>query len=374
MKFTIQLQLLPTSAQKAILLTTMERFNEAAAFAAKAGFEAGVYSQPSIHKLVYREIRDRFGLSAQMAVRAIGKTVETFARDKTQCPSYKPHGAVTYDQRILGFKGLDKVSLWAIGGRMILPLIHGAYQGERFDRIKGQCDLVYRDGKFFLYATVDLPEKAPIVVTDFLGVDLGIVNIATDSDGGTHSGSDVERTRRKHYENRKRFQKKRSKGTKKRLKKLAGREARFRKHENHRISKTVVRQAKDTGRGIALENLDGIRDRTTVRAQDRPRHTGWAFWQLRSFVEYKARLAGVAVVLVDPRNTSRTCNACGHCEKGNRKSQAEFVCKHCGHSTNADLNASRNIRDRAACKPASKLAIDDPGWNPGEISRKATAL
>jgi IS605 OrfB family transposase len=374
MKLTLQLQLLPDAGQKATLLETMERFNEAASFAAKVGFEAGVFSQPSIHERCYKEIRERFGLSAQMAVRAIGKAVEAFARDKTRCPSFKPHGAVTYDQRILGFKGLDKVSLWTLSGRMILPLIYGEYQGERFDRIKGQLDLIYRGGKFFLYATIDLPEGAPIETKKFLGVDLGIVNIATDSDGGTHSGDDVERTRRRHHENRQRFQKKRTKGTKKRLKKLAGREARFRKHENHRISKALVQQAKDTGRGISLENLDGLRDRTTVRAKDRPRHMGWSFFQLRSFVEYKAQLVGVPIVLVDPRNTSRTCNVCGHCEKANRKSQAEFLCKHCGHSANADLNAARNIRDRAECKPASKLAIDDPGWNPGEISRKATAL
>ena len=77
---------------------------------------------------------------------------------------------------------------------------------------------------------------------------------------------------------------------------------------------------------------------------DRSRHAGWSFSQLRLFVEYKAKLAGVPVVTVDPRNTSRTCNACGHCEKANRKSQAEFCCKQCGHSENADLNAARNIR------------------------------
>src|SRR3954471_8082930 len=113
----------------------MERFNEAASFAAKAGFEAGVFSQPSIHKLAYRQIREQFGLSAQMAVRAIGKAVECFKGDKQSCPVFKPLGAVTYDERILGFKVLDKVSLWAIGGRMILSLVYGEYQRERFDRI-----------------------------------------------------------------------------------------------------------------------------------------------------------------------------------------------------------------------------------------------
>ena len=177
MKLTLRLRLMPDKAQRATLLATMERFNEAASFAAKAGFDAGVFTQVSIHKRVYREIRDRFGLSAQMAVRAIGKAVECFKRDKTICPVFKPHGAVTYDQRILGFKGLDKVSLWTLTGRMVLPLLYGEYQGERFDRIKGQCDLVYRDGQFYLFATIEMPPDAPIDPTGFLGVDLGIVNI-----------------------------------------------------------------------------------------------------------------------------------------------------------------------------------------------------
>lgn len=374
MKLTLQMKLLPTDEQKPVLFATMERFNEAATFAAKAGFEAGVFSQPSIHKLCYKEIRERFGLSAQMAVRAIGKAVEIFKRDKMKCPVFKPHGAVTYDERILGFKGLDKVSLWTLTGRMILPLLYGEYQKERFDRIKGQCDLIYRDGQFYLFATIEMPEDAPIKPKGFLGVDLGIVNIATDSDGETHSGDDLERTRRKHHENRKRFQKKGSKGTKKRLKKLAGREARFRKHENHRISKALVKKAKDTGRGIGMEDLNGIRDRTTVRAKDRARHTGWSFSQLRLFVEYKAGLAGVPVVLVDPRGTSRTCNVCGHCEKANRKSQSEFCCKHCGHSTNADRNASLNIRDRAASRTASKLAVVDSGFGPGRDQPESPSL
>src|SRR6478735_6913589 len=124
MRLTLQIQLLPDADQKPVLLATMERFNAAAAFAAKAGFDAKVFSQPGIHKLVYREIRERFGLSAQMAVRAIGKAVEVFRRDKTVCPTFTPRGAVTYDERILGFKGLDRVSMWTLQGRMFLPLVY----------------------------------------------------------------------------------------------------------------------------------------------------------------------------------------------------------------------------------------------------------
>ena len=344
MKLTIQLQVLPDASQQAILLTTMERFNQAATFAAKVGFEAHVFAQPSIHKIAYREIRERFELSAQMAVRAIGKAVECFKRDKTRCPVFKPHGAVTYDERILGFKGVDRVSLWTMIGRMVLPLAYGEYQSERFGRIKGQCDLVYRGGKFFLLATVDLPEDPSIVVTDFLGVDLGIANIATDSDGNQHSGKAVEAVRRKHNLQRKRLQKRNTKGAKKKLKRISGKEARFRKHENHVISKSIVGLAKDTGRGISVENLHGIRERLPVWSKEsRNRLSGWSFAQLVQFLEYKARLAGVPLVKVDPRNTSRTCSECGHCEKDNRKSQAKFLCVSCGHAANADRNAAENI-------------------------------
>src|SRR5271157_5798809 len=364
MKLTLQLQLLPALDQKPALLATMERFNEAATFAAKLGFDAGVFSQPSIHKLAYREIRERFGLSAQMAVRAIGKAVECFKRDKTRCPMFKPRSAICYDNRILGFKGLDKVSLWVLGGRMIFPLVYSEYQSERFDRMQDQVDLVYHRGKFFLYCTVEMPENAPIEPTDFLGVDLGIVNIAVDSDGNVHTGETVERIRRKHQTSRKTRQWKGTKGAKKQLRKLAGKEARFRKQENHRISKTIVANAKGTGRGIALEDLKRVRDRTTVRKRQRNRHSGWSFFQLRTFLEYKAALAGIPVVTVDPRNTSKTCSVCGHCDSANRPDRDTFLCSQCRYSANADFNSACNLAGLGRSNSASKLASVDPGFGP----------
>jgi putative transposase len=83
MKLTIRLKLLPTTEPEPILVDTMARFNAAASFAAQVGFQAGVFSQPSIHARCYRELRQRFGLSARLAVRAIAKAVEAFQRDKS---------------------------------------------------------------------------------------------------------------------------------------------------------------------------------------------------------------------------------------------------------------------------------------------------
>jgi IS605 OrfB family transposase len=356
MKLTLQIRLLPDADQRARLLATMEHFNAAATAAARVGFDAKVYGQPAIHARCYRALREQFGLSAQMAVRAIGKAVEVFRRDKTRCPIFKAHGAMTYDERLMSFKGLDRVSLLTLDGRQLVPMLLGAYQRERFDRIKGQGDLIYRNRAFYFYATIDLPPGAPIEVSDFLGVDLGVANLAVDSDGTTYSGAPTEAVRQHHHRLRQRLQSVNTKGGRKKLKRLSGREARFRRHENHCISKALVATAKDTDRGLALEDLTAIRERTRFRQGQRAKMAGWAFAQLRTFVEYKARLVGVPVVIVDSRNTSRTCSRCGHCEKANRKNQATFRCRHCAISLHADFNAALNIALRGACKPPLELA------------------
>jgi IS605 OrfB family transposase len=356
MKLTIRLKLLPTVEQRPVLFDTIKRFNAAASYAAKVGFEAGVFSQPSIHARCYRELRERFGLSSQMAVRAIGKAVEAFKRDKTVCPVFREDGAVIYDPRILSFKGLDTVSLWTPKGRLRIALIFGEYQEERFDRMKGQVDLVYRDGEFYLFAAIAIPDGSPIEPQDFLGVDLGIANLATDSKGKRHTGADVEKIRRKHNLQRKRLSRKGTKGAHKKMRRIGRKEARFRRHQNHVISKTIVQTAQRTACGIALEALQGIRKRVTARGGDaRNRLGSWAFAQLGGFVVYKARLAGMPIEFVDPRYTSRTCAECGHREKSNRKSQAEFQCQACGHEAPADANAARNIRALALSQRATGL-------------------
>jgi len=112
---------------------------------------------------------------------------------------------------------------------------------------------------------------------------------------------------------------------------------------NHCIAKELVKRAKRTKQGIALEDLKGINLRTRVRRDTRAERGNWSFDQLGQFIEYKAALYGVAYVEVDPRYTSQRCAACGHTEKANRRSQSEFLCRACGHTAHADVNAAINI-------------------------------
>lgn len=64
--------------------------------------------------------------------------------------------------------------------------------------------------------------------------------------------------------------------------------------------------------------------------------------QLKQMIEYKCELYGKHLVLVNPKNTSRRCSKCAHTEKDNREDKV-FSCLNCGHTMDADLNASINI-------------------------------
>ncbi|MGH7743244.1 MAG: RNA-guided endonuclease InsQ/TnpB family protein [Candidatus Dormibacteria bacterium] len=347
MKQTLPVKLAPTGEQSAALLATMERFNAACDAIAEVAFRERCANKIELQKLVYYTTRERFGLSSQLTVRAISKVVEAYKRDKTIQPKFRPHGAVPYDQRIMSWKGVEAVSLLTLTGRVIVPTRLGAYQSARIDRRQGQADLIYRGGTWFLYVTVETPEPTPMQPEDYIGVDLGIVNIAADSDGATYTGAAIETKRRIYSHRRRNLQRNSSKSAKRKLRSIKGRQARYQRDVNHCISKTVVRHAKDTGRGIAVEDLTGIRDRVTVRRRQRARHSNWGFHQLRAFLTYKATLSGVVLVAVDPRNTSRTCPECGSCDKRNRPTRDVFRCRTCGHAASADTNAARNVRARA---------------------------
>jgi len=347
MRTTLQLKLLPSSEQHARLRETMYAFNAACTYIAGIAYEQRLASKFKLQRLVYYEVRSRFGLSAQLAIRAIAKVVEAYKRDKSQRIAFRPDGAVVYDERIMSFHGLEAVSLATLQQREVVPMQMGDYQRVQFHRAKRQADLVVVNGQFFLLVTIDTPEAPPMVPERFLGVDLGIVNLAMDSDGNVYKGAHVEVVHQRCATAKQTYQATGTKAAKRRLKRMARKESRFRRWVNHTIAKQLVAHAKDTKAALGLEDLTHIRGRMTVRKDQRSKHHSWSFRQLRAFISYKAQRAGVPVVFVDPRNTSRTCSKCGFVDKRNRRSQGEFSCIRCGHTAHADLNAARTLATRA---------------------------
>jgi IS605 OrfB family transposase len=282
---------------------------------------------------------------------------------------------MVYDERICSFPGPDRVSLLTLDGRADIPFRFGAYAAGMLQRKRGQADLLYRKhtDTFFLAVTVDAPEPEPNEPqpADYLGVDLGVITLAATSDGEflNHSTgpkhTHVNRVRARYSRFRQKLQKKGTKSAKRLLKKRSGREQRFAKDVNHCLSKSIVQTAQGTSRGIALEDLKHIRERisakrTVGKRQRRVLHS-WAFFQLRAFIAYKAALAGVPVVYVNPAFTSQTCSRCAHRERANRRTQARFLCVQCDYACHADLNAAENIRlsalHRAAVIPPDAAAL-----------------
>lgn len=351
MKLIAQVKLLPTPEQAKILKHTLEIGNSACEFISKQAWQTQTFGQYDLHHLCYHAVREKFNLAAQMVVRCIAKVADAYKLDRKTRRKFKPTGSLAYDDRILRWLP-NSVSIWTMGGRMTIPFVCGEHQRELLRTRQGESDLVVFRDKFFLSATCEVEEPIPQDIHGILGIDLGVKNIAVDSDGEIHSASTINNVRYRHRRLRAKLQHKGTHAAKRRLKALSGHEARFAKWTNHNISKRIVAKAQGTRRGIALEDLTGIRERTRLRRSQRATLHSWSFFQLRQFVDYKARHVGVLVFYVDPAYTSQTCPACGCVDKRNRPTQSTFSCVACGCSGNADYFAAVEISRRATCKLA----------------------
>ncbi|RFC70936.1 RNA-guided endonuclease TnpB family protein [Streptomyces sp. AcE210] len=370
MKLVVRVKLLPTPVQAAALEATLHACNQAATWAAGVAFEENARRPLELRKHTYAEIRARWGLGAQAAQHAIKKSCDAYTTLKANLRSgrygrpgsrrhtrasgkpvvFRPEAAQPYDDRMLSWQHQARtVSIWTTAGR--LKGVRFTGQAEQVEVLaahrQGESDLVCQSGKWFLIATCEIPEgDLNTHPAGFLGVDLGIVNIAVTSDGERHCGRRINRKREQDRKLRSKLQKKNTKSARRRAKKHAGKEARRNKDINHKISKRIMAEAERTGRGIALETLTGIRERARLRKPQRTTLHSWPFAQLGSFIVYKAKRAGVPVVSVDPAYTSQECSKCHHTERGNRPAQAVFSCRVCGFVEHADHNASHNIRQR----------------------------
>jgi putative transposase len=296
-KLIAQLKLLPSDQQAAVLRRTLETANAACNHASQAAWQAQTCCEYAQRKLVYGDLRSRYGLGAQIAQHCVAKVADAYTRDRTTAHTFKPHGSVAFDDRNLSYALPDRsVSIWTLEGRQSIPFVCGERQWALLQTRRGESDLVYSRGQWYLLTTCEVEEPAPGDRSAALGVDLGVVNIATDSDGEVYCGRAINNVRHRHRRLRTKLQQKGTKGTRRRLKRLAGKERRFARHINHVISKGIVAKAERTTRGIGLEDLTGIRSRARARKPQRATLHSWAFAQLRAFLAYKARRSGVPIV------------------------------------------------------------------------------
>lgn len=334
---------LDTSPEQAKALgNTLQSFANACNFVLKVSKENRTTNKVKLQHLCYYDIRQCYNLTANLAIRAIARVASSSKRKLRKVREFKPT-SVSYDLRIFNYiPAKEKVSLSTVRGRVKVPLILGNYQRHLLEGQKPtSATLVYRKSRrqkgFYINIVLSKPVPRP-EGSNPIGIDLGINNITVTSNGLRFSGKEAMHIRRHYADLRASLQAKGTKGAKKLLKRLSGKESRIIRYLNHIISKRVV-EASNPGDVLIVEDLKYIRDRTKVRKSQRYIHSSWPFGQLQKFIEYKALEKGIPVVFVNPSYTSQTCSRCG--QIGYRNGFL-FSCS-CGYRNHSDFNASYNL-------------------------------
>ncbi|GHO52011.1 RNA-guided endonuclease InsQ/TnpB family protein [Ktedonobacter robiniae] len=362
---TIVLQLTPTHEQATLLQQTLQEHTACFHTVAEEGFTSQCSNGVELHKRTYYDLRREYpNLPSQLVCAARVKATEAVKsaldRRKKGLKASTPHSRVCpirYDARSYWVKWESLTcSLATVEGRVQLAFTVPKHAQKYIGGKVCSADLCSRKGKYTLHVVVSLPDPLVTPSQEVVGVDLGLNHPAVTSNRHFLGERRWKEQERRIFRLRRKLQAKGTKSAKRHLRKLSGKLFRQRKDHDHVLSKRIV-QHTTPGSTIVLENLTHIRSRTRMRKGEGQRRLhSWSFAQFHAFLSYKAQEKGIDVVKVDPRHTSQTCSRCGHQARNNRRSQSLFLCRVCGFSLNADLNASRNIREKHLASLGTSLA------------------
>jgi len=246
-----------------------------------------------------------------------------------------------------------RVSTGARGQYLWLPLCVPPRWRDKLQYIKGDARLFKRGEDWYVMLPLKVPSTSTVCdeggETTVIGVDLGIVRLAvakTPNRVKVWNGTPIRYRRERFARLRQRYQRHRRTD---RVRAMKGKEQRWMRDVNHKLSRELVDIASSYPNPvIALESLDGIRDRVRGSKRFNRMVSSWAFRQLADFIAYKAAKAGVHVVYVNPKRASRTCPRCVYGSRSNRPMQGDFRCVACGYRANAGVVAAMNIAGVAA--------------------------
>ena len=312
----------------------------------------------SIQAVCYNDVKEKFRLKANHIVRAcarVGANRLTAKAKGRKVKGFKPT-SFDCDGRTFSFREKDwTISVSTLGKRLRIPLNASNYHRGKLTGQKPTSAQIckHKDGQWYAHIQIKHSVPEPKNTSNVIGVDFGRREIAKTSTDQGWDGQDIQQKRDQFSRVRASLQKKASQGTRSSrrrcrevLKRLSGREKRYQKWLNHNISKQIIEEARQTNSTVAIEDLTGIRERTNQKPRnktERRRSNNWAFYQLRTLLEYKGIKEGVKVVAVPPAYTSQTCHCCNHIGIRTNKN---FKCsnQYCGWVGDADLNGALMIK------------------------------
>lgn len=231
-----------------------------------------------------------------------------------------------------------------------------------------------KDNELYLLLTYNQPEKEVKDSNKVMGIDMGInrpvsIHILDEKfqPYQINLGDKIHHERTKFRKTRQKLQSslkysKGGHGRKKKtiaLEKFKEKEKNWARRMNHTIAKSVIDVAVKNNVGIIkMEDLSGITKNTNNAFLK-----SWAYYQLQTDIQYKAKVEGITIEWVQPKNTSITCPTCGNIDKENRSSKdvtkfscVSLDCKDYNKKKDADVVAAENISKSVgySVKPKSK--------------------
>jgi len=341
MRITIKCKLNLIDKQIKILDKTLSKCLEASNYISNIAFKKKCYNRVALHHLTYYKIKSKYRFPSQICCAIKDKVAFSYKIERKKLHIFKKAILLLNFTRTISLKN-NIASISTLAGRQKIPLILGEYQREMLSKATKFCnsELIKQNKKFYLNIVIEIPDKSIKKTKNVIGIDVGIKNLATCSTGDNFTGKQVQSVQKKNNRLRSALQSKGTRSAKRHLKKMAGREKRFQKDINHQISKQIIILANQSNSALVLEDLTNIRKTTKHKKSYRGTFHRWAFYQLRQFLTYKAQIAGIPIILINPAYTSQICSSCG---KIGIRSGRFFHCPSCSFQADADINASRNI-------------------------------
>lgn len=353
---TAKVRVKNTPEDEKLLLATMNAYRQACNHVSGHIYKTHDLKRASLNAALYRTLRTKFGLKAQMAQSVLRTVVASYKAILTNQgewiqPEFKIPQVDLLWNRDYSLKK-DMFSVLTLAGRVKLGYYAQGME-KYFDKDTyrfGTAKLVWKHGRFYLHipVTFEVSDCPDASVNYVVGVDRGInfVVATYDNDGKSTfvNGRPIKQKRAQYAATRKQLQKRQTPSSRRRLKRIGSRENRWMQDVNHCVSKALVKNNPEHTLFV-LEDLTGIRSATErVRTKDRYVSVSWAFFDLGQKLKYKAARAGSKVIEVDPAYTSQRCPKCGHIEKSNRNKRLHlFRCKKCGYTSNDDRIGGMNL-------------------------------
>jgi len=320
--------------------------------------ESVSYNQQSAWLKTNRQEQDKFASlnfsSCQRTLRRLDKSFQAFFRriksgETPGYPRFKGHNRFdsvefTYSD---GSKLRDNGKLYIQNIGEIKIKLHRSIKGViKTVIIKRQA------GRYYACFSVDVATEPLPPTNKAVGLDMGVSNLVTTSDGEFFTPPKHLRKSERKLRRLQRSVSRKVKGSKNRRKAVRNLQrchqhiANQRRDTSHKIARQLVSQY-DT---IAVENLN---TQGLIKNHHLAKSIMDASWNIFILILIaKAEEAGRKVVKVDPRYTSQECSSCGNIVKKDLSIRIHN-CPHCGLVLDRDHNAAINILNRGLDKAFS---------------------